>query len=131
MHEMSLAESLLDLAVSYAEGQPITMLKVRLGPLSGVVSDSLDFCFDMLSKGTLAEGARIAYERVPLDVVCRQCGATVPTEAWQDLAPYDVLSNAMAQGCACGSHDMEMRGGFDFRLLEIEVRESKGQVDDQ
>jgi hydrogenase nickel incorporation protein HypA/HybF len=128
MHEMSLAQSLLDLALEHAQGLPITTLVVRVGPLSGVVTESLDFCFEMLSEGTLAEGARLEYDQPPLGIRCRDCGTQVPIETDANLAPYDILAEAMAHGCpACGSQDLRMEGGFDFKLIEIEVKEPQDE----
>ena len=124
MHEMSLAQSLLDLAVQHAGGHPITKLRVRVGPLSGVVADSLDFCFGFVSKGTLGEGASLEYERASVLLQCKACGAEVPTDDWAELPGHEVVYLATERGCAsCGSKDLRVSGGFDFQLLEIEVRD--------
>ena len=61
MHELSLAQALLDLAQKNAQGKRILALRVRVGALSGVVTDSLSFAFEMISRGTPAEGARLDF----------------------------------------------------------------------
>lgn len=131
MHEMSLAQSLLDLAVQHAAGHPIVSLRVRVGALSGVVTDSLDFCFEFLSEGTLAEGAKLLFEPAPVRLQCRSCGAGVSTEGWSEHPGHEVVYLAMEQGCpACGSQDLKVAGGLDFQLIEIEVREQKADEQD-
>ena len=128
MHEMSLAQSLLDLAVQHAGGHPVTKLKVRVGPLSGVVTDSLDFCFGFVSEGTLAEGATLDYDRAPVLLQCKACGAPVPTEEWREHPGHEIVYMATERGCAiCGSKELGVAGGFDFQLVEIEVRDSDSE----
>lgn len=123
MHEMSLAQSLLDLATEHAGGHPIRSLKVRVGALSGVVIDSLSFCFEFVSQDTLAEGARLIFEHVPVTLVCRSCGAAIPTDEWSDLRPNEAFYLAKERGCACGSTDLKIAGGFEFQLVEIEIED--------
>lgn len=62
MHELSLMNNLLTDAIAAANGAPLRALKVRVGPLSGVVIESLQFAFDALTPGTPAEGARLDIE---------------------------------------------------------------------
>ena len=131
MHEMSLAQSLLDLAVQHAGGHPITNLRVRVGPLSGVVTDSLDFCFEFVSEGTLAEGAKLEYESAPVLLQCKACGAQVPTDDWDGHPGHEIVYLAIESGCAlCGSKDLRVAGGFDFQLVEIQVRDLDNEGSD-
>ena len=76
MHELSIAESLIEMAESTAMdagASSITSLHLRLGAISGVVPDALHFCFDIAAKGTLAEGAILEIEKVPVMVYCPAC----------------------------------------------------------
>src|SRR6185295_10786345 len=75
MHELSIAVSLIDMAAEEAErlGVRVEALHVRLGPLSGVVSDALLFSFDLAAEGTAIEGARLEIEDVPVVVFCPAC----------------------------------------------------------
>jgi hydrogenase nickel incorporation protein HypA/HybF len=76
MHELSIAESLVDLACEKAEelgGVGVEALHVRIGPLAGVVKEALMFSFDLATEGTAIAGARLVIEDVPLTVRCPAC----------------------------------------------------------
>jgi len=65
MHEVSIAQHLIELSYQAAEGQKILSLQLRLGSTSCVAEESLRFCFDVVARGTLAQGARLDIELVP------------------------------------------------------------------
>ncbi len=109
MHELSLMTNLLDSAVAAGGGAPIHALRVRVGPLSGVVVDSLRFAFEALSPGTVAEGARLDIEETALSFHCLKCAADYETP----LGSYECP--------ACGAADGELRGGHELELVSIEV----------
>ncbi|HEX9768318.1 MAG TPA: hydrogenase maturation nickel metallochaperone HypA [Kiloniellales bacterium] len=75
MHELSIAQSLVELVSDHAarEGADrVRTVHVRLGELSGF-RRALYFCFDRVAKGTICEHARLAIEDVPLTVRCDHC----------------------------------------------------------
>ena len=109
MHELSLMTRLLEVAVSAAEGSPICALRVRVGPLSGIVTDSLRFAFEALAPGTPAEGATLDIEESTPTFHCPNCHASYPTPVGSYQCP------------ACGSTDGELQGGNEFELISIEV----------
>lgn len=79
MHEMAIAEGVLDIALDYAkqnDAKCIREIGLLIGDMSGVVVDSLTFSFDMIAKGTLAEGAEIKVKHVPLVGAARSAGRT-------------------------------------------------------
>jgi len=76
MHELGITESILQIALSQAEKQDakkIVKINLRIGELSEVVEDCVRFYFDLISKGTIAEGASIDVENMPVRVRCSQC----------------------------------------------------------
>lgn len=78
MHELSLAMSLIDAACEEAGrlgDVRIEALHLRLGALSGVVREALEFSFDLAAEGTAIEGARLQIEEVPVIVFCPACRA--------------------------------------------------------
>ena len=76
MHELSIAHSLVELATEAAEHsgvKRVQALYVKLGALSGVVKEALEFSFDVVIQGTLLEGAKLVIEEVPVKVFCPNC----------------------------------------------------------
>ena len=109
MHELSLMTNLLEDASAAAGARPICALRVRIGPLSGVVIDALRFAFEALSPGTLAAGARLDIEETVPSFHCPRCGADFQTPVGSYQCP------------ACGSCEGELRGGNELELVSIEV----------
>jgi hydrogenase nickel incorporation protein HypA/HybF len=76
MHEFSITESLLDLALQKAgeaEARKITRINLVLGDMSGVVGECVQFYFDALSRDTIAAGAQLAFESRPTKLRCHKC----------------------------------------------------------
>jgi len=76
MHEASITESLLSLALekaSEAKAGKITRINLVVGELAGVVSECVQFYFDAISKNTLADGAVLSFETKPTRIRCRKC----------------------------------------------------------
>jgi hydrogenase nickel incorporation protein HypA/HybF len=68
MHELGITESLLSTALEYAskaQAMRIKALNLVLGEQSSVAEDSVRFYFEYLSPGTMAEGATLAFQKVP------------------------------------------------------------------
>ena len=76
MHEVGIARSVIDAAAAAVpEGGTLSGVTVTIGPMSGVVADSLQFGFEVASKGTPADGAELEIVEVPLVVHCDTCDA--------------------------------------------------------
>ena len=84
MHELSIALSILDTVSEEAErrgGVAVSAIHVRLGPLSGVVKESLLSAYDLAREESPLAGARLVVEEVPLVIYCDACRTeqTVPS----------------------------------------------------
>ncbi len=113
MHELSVTESILDIAVRHAQragAQRILAINLVIGDLTGFVDDSIQFYFDFLSKDTLAQGARLAIERIEPRVRCSVCGA--------EYAPPDSRLWSCPECNALGG---EVIAGREFAVTSIEV----------
>jgi hydrogenase nickel incorporation protein HypA/HybF len=112
MHEMSLAEAILQIVEDTASQQGcqrVTEVRLEIGALSGVEVEALSFCLDVVLKGSLADGARIELERVPGQGYCLGCGETVSVNALYDPCP------------ACGNYQVQATGGTEMRVKDLLV----------
>jgi hydrogenase nickel incorporation protein HypA/HybF len=89
----------------------IARVKVRVGDFSGVVPAALEFAFDALKAESLAAGAALEIERVPIAVKCPNCGSTDPPAA--DLALW----------CTQCTTPLEILAGQELDVQYIDVEE--------
>ncbi len=112
MHELSVTQSILEIALRHAESARaarITDLNLVVGQLSSIVDDSVQFYWDMISQGTPAEGSQLHFRRVPTELLCQDCGHRYKPAA-EDLA------------CPrCSSIRVKVVAGEEFYLESIEV----------
>ena len=108
MHELAIAESVVDTVTQRLPGAKITRVHLEIGALSDVVPDSIKFCFDLATEGTTLEGATLEITEPPARCLCRSCG----TEFRPD--PPIVL-------CPCGSADVAVLGGEELKILSVQV----------
>ena len=113
MHELPVTQAILDTALRTAQqsgAARIVAIDLVIGELSGIVDDSVQFYFDVLSQGTPAQGATLRFQRQPASAVCLECGHSY--DAAPPLAPF----------CpACGSLRLQVTGGRQFFLESIEI----------
>jgi hydrogenase nickel incorporation protein HypA/HybF len=77
MHEMSIAQSVLDIAFGEMEKNAsvgIRKIRISIGEFSGVVKEALEFAFDVLKPDTPAARAAVEIEVVPMSAECSACG---------------------------------------------------------
>lgn len=112
MHEMALAEGVLQIVEEAAGAQGFARAKIvvlEIGELSAVEPEAMRFCFDAVARGTLAEGAQLEVIAVPGEGLCLNCHKTVPLAALYDPCP------------ACGGYPVQATGGTEMRVKELEV----------
>ncbi len=112
MHEMALAESMLEIVERTARANGATRVKgvwLEIGALSHVAPDALRFCFDAVTRGSLAEGAALEIVATPGAAWCMPCGETVPLARVGDPCPR------------CGSYQLTVSQGDAMRVREIEI----------
>ena len=81
MHEVGIARCVIDAALAAVpEGGALSGVTVTIGPMSGVVADSLQFGFEVASKDTPAEGTELEIVEVPLVVHCDACDADIESD---------------------------------------------------
>ncbi len=122
MHELSIAISLIELAEGAAReagAARVTAVHLRLGALSGVVREALEFSFPIAAEGTALEGARLLIEELPLVVACAPCGR-------------DVRPEGPGSFCCplCGTPSATIRQGRELEIAAIEVEDPAPQPEE-
>jgi hydrogenase nickel incorporation protein HypA/HybF len=112
MHEFPITKSILDLALRHAEAAGAARIRdlyLVVGELSSVVDESVRFYWDMVSRGTRAEGARLHFRCVPVRWLCLDCGEEFP------------LSPELPACPRCHSGSVRLAKGQEFYLEAIDV----------
>jgi hydrogenase nickel incorporation protein HypA/HybF len=112
MHEMSIAQSLIEIIEDEMEKHGASVLRsvrLHIGQMSAVVPDALSFCFQVITEGTALEGARLDMEVIPLKGFCRKCGSEFEIEDYAFVCPI------------CASTEIDSLAGQDLSIVEIEV----------
>ncbi len=111
MHELSIAESIIEIVRDNfpANGGRLKSIKVRIGELAAVLPDSLEFCFNAITKGTTLEETRLVIERRGIVARCADCGAE---SSVQELS---------FRCAACGSVNVKLISGNELQVVEIEI----------
>ncbi len=122
MHEMPVTQAMLNMALEHADGQRITDIYLRVGMISAIVPGSVEVFFDYLSQGTLAEGATLHFERVPIEMTCLDCGRQADLSQWADELPQTIMMEALHRGCTCGSKRLRVTGGVGFEMTSLNVQ---------
>lgn len=102
MHEVSIMAQTLEIALENAYNQSakkIHRLKMRIGAMSGVVPEALTFAFDVVTEGTIAEGAKLEIEIVPVICYCLHCQIEFqPLDLFYECPQCLSLSNKIIAG---------------------------------
>ena len=112
MHELSVTESLLKITLEHAEkanARRVTDLNIVIGDLASMVDDSIQFYWEIIAKGTIAEQAKLNFRRVPAQLQCMTC-----------FERYNPTDRALA--CPkCNGVNVKIITGEEFALESIEV----------
>ena len=108
MHELGIAQEIIAIVAEHAGEARVTRVVLEIGQHAMILPDSIRFCFDLCSEGTVAQGAELEIREVPGKALCRDCGADVVLEQ-----PFGV--------CACGSADLQWLTGDEIKVKEMEI----------
>lgn len=112
MHELSIMQSALNTALAKAkeaQGSRVCVIRLRVGEMSGVVADALEFAFEALTPGTAAEGAKLEIEHVPAQFFCARCN--------RDF----VVQDHFPECPDCREPSREMRAGRELEIASLEI----------
>jgi len=112
MHELAITEEILNLVLSEASrnnAAKVKDVKLVIGEMTGIVNESVAFYFDEISKGTVAEGAKLSFKRVPAAGKCRDCGHQFVVKDFIWACPD------------CGSLNIDITAGKELYLESLGV----------
>ena len=112
MHEMSLCEGVLQILEEHAVKQGFKRVEkvwLEIGALSGVEIEAMRFCFDAVTRNSLADGAHLEIIEVPGEAWCMKCEKTVIVAQRFDACPH------------CGGYQLQVTGGDEMKIKELEV----------
>jgi len=114
VHELPITEEILKIAVNHGEkngAKRIVRVHLAIGDLTDLIDEWVQRYFDYLAKDSIAEGAELVIERVPIRVLCEECDET-----------YEVDKKAMDFSCpSCGEKGAELLSGREFTVKSIEI----------
>ena len=108
MHELAITQSVVDAVLDKTGDRTVTIVRLKVGRLAGVVPDSVRFCFDLVTAGTTLQGAALEIDEPPGQAHCRSCG--------DDFGMPDLLPL-----CPCGSADVDIVAGRELLVTSVEV----------
>lgn len=112
MHELAITQSLFKIIMEQAQkagANRVTKINLKIGRLTGYVPEAVEMNFNLLASGTIAEGAGLMIEWVPVKVFCREC-------------QKESEQQGLGSGCAhCGSLNVQIAGGREMYIESMEV----------
>lgn len=113
MHEMSIAQSIVELAEQQARdhhSEGIEEVELEIGRLSGVELQTLDFALESAVKGSMLEHASIVHRIIDGEGQCTECETVFPQEALYAACPR------------CGSYLVKIIKGKELRIKTIVIK---------
>lgn len=111
MHELSITQAVVDGVAERMGDTPIAKITLEIGRLSGVVTDSVRFCFDIVAVGTPLAGATLEVIEPPGHARCRDCSTEFDVDDPILLCP------------GCGAANVAVLAGAELRIRSVEVRD--------
>ncbi len=108
MHELAIAASVVASVLERTGDRHVSVVRLRVGRLAGVVPDALSFCFELATAGTPLEGASLEIAEQHGRAHCRSC-----------TADFDCDDAILL--CDCGSADVQLLSGRELAVTSVEV----------
>lgn len=112
MHEMSLCEGVLQIIEAEAQKQQFSTVKrviLDVGALSGVEIPALEFAFDVVMRGSIAEHATLEINLLAAQAWCMQCAKVITVQQRYDACPE------------CASYQLQISSGDELKIQALEV----------
>lgn len=109
MHELGITRSIVSIVDEHSKGGRVKRVVVAIGELSGVVPESVEFCFEICAKGTSCEDAELVIERIAGRGKCQLCG-------------HEQHADGLLMRCEkCDEYALDVVAGQELLVREMEV----------
>ena len=108
MHELGITRNIVAIVAERAGAVPVRRVQLEIGRLSAVMPQAIRFCFDIVAKDTVLEGAELEIIEIAGRGRCRSCGEELELDSLMSI-------------CACGSRDLERLAGEELKIREMEL----------
>jgi hydrogenase nickel incorporation protein HypA/HybF len=109
MHELSIADAIVDVALRHAAGRRVAKVEVSVGALRQVVPDALDFAFGLVAQGTALDGAELELRHIAAVGRCRACAAQ------SEMDDFPLRCGR------CGGLEMDVLAGEELQVDALEL----------
>ncbi len=112
MHEVALCQNAFEIIEQHAKQnhvQRVTGVWLELSAVSCVEESAVHFCFDIICRNTLAQGATLHVSTVPAQAQCCDCQRTVQITQFEAGCPH------------CGSRNLYVDSSSSMQVKQIEV----------
>ncbi|MFN8222862.1 MAG: hydrogenase maturation nickel metallochaperone HypA [Gaiellales bacterium] len=111
MHELSICTAITGIVEQHAAGRPVARVCVDVGGLRQVVPATLTSCWELVVRGGPLGGATLDVRHVPVELVCRACGATT------------TLEHPVFRCAGCGDVNVEVARGNELTVTSLVLEE--------
>lgn len=111
MHELAITEEMVKLVADEATRagiKKVEKINLIVGKLTGYVNESIQFYFDMLSRDTVAQGAKLYFKTITGKLQCNSCRKTFELDHFDYICP------------GCNGVSVQLVGGNELRVESIE-----------
>jgi hydrogenase nickel incorporation protein HypA/HybF len=112
MHELGIAQSIINTAIKVAKENErcrIEKIRIHVGEFRAVIQEQLLFSFQFAAEGTMAEGATLEIEVIPIEALCESCQKEFKVKNFQFQCP------------TCNGTSVRVVRGDDLKIIDIEL----------
>lgn len=112
MHELAIANSIVKTVVRESEKngyKSVIAVGLRIGALTDIVPEALEFGFNAIVAGTPLDGARLEIEHIPVKGVCEECHRPFEVHNFVFVCPE------------CGASNIKLEQGQELDITYIEI----------
>ena len=112
MHEMTIAMNIVDIICQKANDEKavkVNIVELVIGELSGIMINSLEFCFEAACKNTIADGAELKINIINAEAFCKSCNKNFSIES--DFSPCPT----------CNDFNFELIKGKEFSIKSFNI----------